>query len=257
MSDIESYIRQAELEDLRLSRHYWSAVAVATSKKVSDQINESYKYSPEYIVLENERKSIIEEFWLEFKKRVNPIDFAYFMKYISCQSNTYESSRELQKQEIKGMGITEKIFRLRVKNCQKTALKLLKKMKLSVDDFKANLTPEISNYITSATNSAGFPYEYYMNLPVNKQWQDKFGIQRGKVVNTCLIPEYLSDCGLCDCQCIICTDTNNCRRKDVYPSNDNTQTLKAHEEKIAKIAEKLAVYTATRDIKDYEREYLL
>lgn len=248
MSSIESYIRQAELEDLRLSRHYWTAVAIATSKKVSDQINESYKYSPEYIVLENERKSIIEEFWLEFKKRVNPIDFAYFMKYISCQSNALATSKAV---EISNVAITK-----RVKNCQKTALKLLKKMKLSVDDFKANLTPEISNYITSATHSTGFPYEHYMNLPVNKKWQDKFGTKRSKTINTCLIPEYLSDCGLCDCQCIICADTNNCRRKDVYPSNNNTQALKIHEEKIAKIAEKLAAYTATKDIKDYEREYL-
>lgn len=245
--EINNYINKAEREDFRLSRHYWSAVANATSKKITDQINESYKYSPEYIMLENERKSIIEMLWKEFKKKISAVDFAYLMKYISCQSNASSTASQV---DISNKGIEK-----RIKKCQKLAYELLEEMGLTIVDFKESLVPEISNYISGSTHTAGYPFEHYMNLPVNKKWQDKFGTQRAKINKSCLIPEYLQACGLCNCQCNICTDTNNCRRKDAFPDNDRTGILKRSKAKVEECINNAIANTQVSAYSGLERIY--
>lgn len=245
--EINSYINKAEREDFRLSRHYWATIANATSKKITDQINESYKYSPEYIMLENERKSIIEMFWKEFKKRVNPVDLAYLTKYISCKSNKVATAKKVSTSDV--------TIGKKIKKCQSLAYELLKELGLTITDIKESLVPEISNYIGGSTHTAGYPFEHYMNLPVNKKWQDKFGTQRAKINKSCLIPEYLRACGLCSCQCNICTDTNNCRRKDAFPDNDRTGVLKLSKAKIEECINNAIANTSASAYSGLERIY--
>lgn len=249
INDLEVYLREAERQELRLSRHHWSAVANATSKKLTDQLNETYKYNPEYILVESERKALISYFWEALEKRIGYHQYAILRMYITYKNNAVKTGQEL--------GLSESAIRKNLKKIQKEAFDLLQKINLSVPDFKESLVPEINNYFASSTSNVGYPFEHYMNVPYNKQWQDKFGLIRGKKNKSCLIPEYLQDCNLHDCQCIICTDTNNCRRKDAFPENDRTEALKRSRDKITAITDNIIANTPASAYDGLERIYSL
>lgn len=225
MSDIEissmqGYLHQSKAQEYFLIKNHWRAIERATARKITDTMDETYKYSPEYIIIENERKAILDYFWKRFKLRINPLDFAYFIKYLSYQNNALETSKTV---EISNVAITK-----RIKKSQKVAFKLLQDMGLSINDFKQFLAPTMTDYFARTTQQTGYPFEHFMNLPEKKEWQGKYGTKMVVKKKSCLIPEYLADCGLCNSQCVICADTNNCRRKDVYPSNDNAEAIKKH-----------------------------
>ena len=243
------------MQEYSLSRNHWRAIERACQKRLTDQLNETYKYNAEYIYIENERVSVIEYFWEEFKKRISAVDFAYLMLYISSGSNSLEASRQLQEKEISEVGVKEKTFRRKLANCQKVANKILAELGLSKLDFKKYFAPEIDNYFHSSPSNVGYPFEHFMNLPVTKHWQDKHGERRFTNTKSCLIPEYLNSCNLCHCQCTICTATNDCRRKDAFPDNDRTQILKYSRTKIEEIANNIVAKTSPEELEGLERIY--
>ena len=257
INNFDNYLRQTKAQEYFLIKNHWRAIERAFARQLTDQLNDTYKYNAEYIYIENERAVIIEYFWNEFKKRVAPVDFAYLMTYISSKNNNYEASRKLQNNNIQEAGTTEKTVRRKISNCQKIALELLQELGMTIDEFKQYFIPEIGNYFASSTSNVGYPFEHFMNLPITKHWQGKFGEQRPSKTKSCLIPEYLQDCNLHDCQCIICTDTNNCRRKDAFPENDRTEALKRSKDKITAITDNIIANTPASDYDGLERIYSL
>ena len=257
INNFDNYLRQTKAQEYFLIKNHWRAIERACTKRLTDQLNDTYKYNAEYIYIENERTVIIEYFWNEFKKRIDPVDFAYLMTYISSKNNNFEVSRKLQNNNIQEVGKTEETVRRKISNCQKTAKELLQELGITMDEFKKYFIPEIGNYFASSTSNVGYPFEHFMNLPVKKEWQDKFGIKFSKKNKSCLIPEYLQDCNLHNCQCIICTDTNNCRRKDAFPENDRTEALKRSRDKITAIADNIIANTPASAYDGLERIYSL
>lgn len=252
IDSLESYLRQSEREELRLSRHHWSAVANATNKKLTDQLNETYKYNPEYIYTETERQVIIDYFCKELVKRLNDKSFLhlrYIYTYIKSNYNTSETGRLL--------GVSQKQVHKHLQKIKYHAFKLLKEMNLSIEDFQEYLLPEISNYISGSVSNVGYPFEHFMNIPKQGAWQGRDGRIRGSLskYKSCLIPEYLQDCNLCHTQCIICTDTNNCRRKDAFPDNNRTEVLKRSKDKITAIADNITANTPAPAYDGLERIY--
>lgn len=246
--ELMEYLRQSKLQEYSLSRNHWRAIERACNKRLTDQLNETYKYNPEYIYIENERVCTIEFFYKELKKRIAVTPFYdILMVYVNCKNNALATAKEL--------GVSHTTINNHLKKLQGVVDELLQELGLPKDEFKSYFTPEISNYFASSSTNVGYPFEHYMNLPKDKEWQDKFGTKRTKEQNTCLIPEYLQACGLCNCQCNICTDTNNCRRKDAFPDNDRAGILKRSKAKIEECINNAIANTSASAYSGLERIY--
>lgn len=196
-----------------------------TMQMVDDQIAESYKYEPEAIICEYERKKMLVRFWKALKGKLNPIDLAYLMKYIEHNNNSLATANALGVHNMVILRSLERIHRVKDE--------LIIEMGLTEEELLYCFRPQINNYITQSASNVGYPSEAYMNLPARRSWTIKFGTKRFCSQARCLIPEFLEESNLKCTYCTICNEGYKCSRKDVYPLNtEPTEAIKKNLERL-------------------------
>lgn len=200
-------------------------VTKLTTDMVSDQIAESYKYDPETMICEYERKKMLVKFWQALKSKLDPVDLAYLMKYIEYNNNSLATALALN---VHNMIILRALERVR-----KAKDEVIAEMALTEDELLYCFRPQINNYITQSASNVGYPSEAYMNLPARRSWTIKFGTKRFCSQARCLIPEFLEESNLKCTYCTICNEGYKCSRKDVYPLNaEPTEAIKKNLERL-------------------------
>lgn len=198
---------------------------------VAQQINESYKYDSESIMLEQERAALIAHFWKELKERLSAKQLNVLCTYVKCGNNALQTAKTL--------GIYHNVINKQINNIRRIAAQLLQELNLTHAEFKEAIIPQINNYIPHTSSSVGYPYEGYMNLPANKKWQAQFGTKRYPINKSCMLPEYLQEL-TGGCICPICADSGNCTRTDAFP--DNAENKEAIEKNIKRLEAAIECY---------------
>lgn len=198
-------------DDYNQARKQYQIVTKLTIQMVDNQISESYKYDPETILCEQERKKMLVRFWKALKSKLEPMDLAYLMKYVENKNNSLATANAL--------GTHNKTILRAIERIRKAKDELVIEMGLDEDELLYCFRPQINNYITQSASHVGYPSEAYMNLPARRSWTIKFGTKRFNTNARCLIPEFLEESNLKCTYCTICNEGYKCTRKDVYPLN--------------------------------------
>lgn len=218
-------------------------VTKITVQMVNDQIAESYKYDPETMLCEHERKKMLIKFWKALKNKLNPIDLAYLMKYIEHKNNSLATANALQTHNKTVLRAIERI--------RKAKDELIIEMGLDEDELLYCFRPQINNYITQSASHVGYPSEAYMNLPSRRSWTIKFGSKRFNSKARCLIPEFLEESGLKCTYCTICNEGYKCSRKDIYSLN--AEPTEAINTNLKRLEDCTKIFWANHDIKTFTK----
>lgn len=233
--------KNIDAEDYNQARKQYQIITKLTMQLVDNQIEESYKYDPEAILCENERKKMLQVFWQSMKDKISPSDLAYLMKYVENKNNALATAEAL--------GINHMIVIRMLERIKKAKDELVEELNLSEDELLYCFRPQINNYLTQSASHVGYPSEAYMNLPSRRSWTIKYGSKRFNTKARCLIPEFLEESNLKCTYCTICNEGYKCTRKDVYPLN--AEPTKAIEENLKRLKECVKCFWETHKEEDF------